>query len=93
MEVRNLTEPDVEELEGKLTDMMEENPYITWDTFRQADDEEEDKPLRQQIDEIAEMIVRLEAKIDHIFGGHILINGKFVKVDSYEFLGGSKSEI
>jgi len=78
MQVDNLRKTDVTELEKTITGLQVENPAINYKVFdmeeKKADDwKDTDKPMRQQLDEMAEMICEIQATLVSIFGDHVLI--------------------
>ncbi len=77
MDVRNLTEANIKDAESMFDKMKELNPDLRYKTYKQDDQE---KSLRIQVDELAEIVGKMELKLKHIFGGHVLINGQFVDV-------------
>ena len=78
-EQRNLTEDNVEELREKLMEMQKENPELEYRFFEQT---EESEPQDEQltIKTLFGKLVEIEQKINHIFDGHVLINGEFKKI-------------
>ena len=76
-EQRNLTEENVEELTENLNKMKETNPDLEFRFFPQHNEEpleQEDQPSNKKI---FEKLEALERKIDHIFDGHVLMDGRF----------------
>jgi len=82
-EQRNLTEENVSELKKHLEEMSKTNPDLSYRFFRQQDENpiepfehetQDDQPSNMKIFERLEAI---ERRLDLIFGGHVLIRGKF----------------
>jgi len=76
-EQRNLTEENVAGLTKQLEKMQETNPDLEFRFFNQEDEPQEDQPSNKKI---LEKLEALEWKIDHIFDGHVLIDGQFKKI-------------
>ena len=80
-EQRNLTQENVEELTRILEEMKKENKELQYSFFPQ-DQEEADAPdALTLLKALHDKVNSLERKIDSIFDGHILLNGKFTKID------------
>ena len=94
MEIRNLTPQQAEELEITLREMQGPNPELWFKSFRQSSVDwtkapvsllgppsdgmpEYDTPI-PQLRELKEDIAALHRKLDLVFGGHVLMNGRFV---------------
>jgi flagellar biosynthesis chaperone FliJ len=79
MHVQNLWDSDVKALESKIAELKQENPDISYQIFQMQKgiEKEEIKPVQQQVDELAEMVIEIQRTIKHIFGNHVLINGQF----------------
>lgn len=75
MDVRNLNQPNADDLFKKLSEMQEKSPEIE---FEQYNMEKDGKSTRQQLDELAEIVGKIESKLEFIFGNNCLVNGKFV---------------
>lgn len=75
MEIRNLSDVNVEQIEGLIRELQQDNPAIRTRVFDQTK-EQEDK-LNQRLDDIEEKVDSLAAKIDHVFGDHFLLDGRF----------------
>ena len=96
MQIKNLTPKQTEMLESTLSLMQAANPHLDWYHFPMGDPtgpavdpipglhhgypNEVYNPTIGQIEELKEAVAALDRKIDLIFGGHVLMNGQFVKV-------------
>jgi len=79
-EQRNLTEENIQELKKELERMKAENPDLEYRFFEQ-DGKEELHPTNKDIMDELQSIRRRLDNIKHIFDGHVLINGKFKKIE------------
>jgi len=92
MQVDNLRDIDVKALEATIGEQRKENPDIVYQVFsmderlqKTADEKavksddwkDTDKPMRQQLDEMVEMICDIQATMASIFGDHVLIKGRW----------------
>lgn len=90
MEIRNLTEGNVAELVEKLGEMKEENPGIEHRIFNMDGSEEpfealdikeaveKGKTENEMLEDILSAVKHIDRKLDMIFGGHVLVNRKFI---------------
>jgi hypothetical protein len=73
---------DVGQLEDKIEELKEVNPEIAYNVFKQQETVNDNiKPVQQQLDELAEVVVRMELMLKHIFGDHVLIDGNFRRIN------------
>jgi len=78
MELRNLTEQNVEALKAQLEAMKVKNPALDYRFFDQDGVELLDsQPSNKQI---FEKLESLERQLNLIFDGHVLINGSFQEI-------------
>ena len=89
MQVDNLREVDVKALEATIDEQQKENPSITYRIFdiaeKKADDwKDSDKPMRQQLDEMAEMICEIQMTLKSIFGDHVLIKNQWRNLEELD---------
>jgi len=80
MNITNLTEPNVEEIEELIGDMQNENPDIAYEVFKMPSPEEilsKSKSEAELLKMILSKIESLERKFEHVFGGHVLIDGQW----------------
>lgn len=82
MEINNLTEPNVKELESKLSELMKVNPEISYTVFtdmkgvtQTKTDLEFDRDLI--LNKILQEVSEIKIAIKNIFGNHILMDGQF----------------
>lgn len=87
MQINNLTERDVKEIEGKIFELMKNNPSIDYNIFHLAPKKIKNKSedleytdIMQRLSEIEARIVGLENVIKLIFGRYVLMNGRFVEI-------------
>ena len=96
MEIRNLTPKNTEEVEGFLEELSKKNAGLEWETFpMRSDTTFVPQPLLPvpempvmvppalpdpTINVLREEIAMLRQKIELIFGGHVLLNGRWVKL-------------
>lgn len=85
MEIKNMTDQNVNEIAAVIEKMREDNPAIDAKVFTMEDWEKKNL-INEKIDKtgeqlklIAERFDALETKINHIFAGHVLIDGKFIQ--------------
>jgi len=84
----NLTEENVEELKKKLEDMQQDNPDLMYRFYPQEEDKLEKFPSdKVSMDAVYKKLEEIERKIDLIFDGHVLIDGRFVK---FQIITGGK---
>ena len=79
MQAENLNQNDVDEMKNLLEELKEDNPEIQY-KFWAMDKTDVDKPLRQQVDELAEIVVEMQMLLKKIFGDHVLVNGRFIDI-------------
>jgi len=82
MEVRNMTEENVEVASKLFDDLKKQNPELSYETFREPKhsdslDVGEVRDLRKQVDELNETICDVHMLLKHVFGNYVLIDGKF----------------
>ena len=76
-EQRNLTEENVEELRAALNKMKITNPDLEYSFSPQQEMEKVSEDLSINEQRILNKLEEIERKLDMIFGGHVLIDGKF----------------
>lgn len=76
MQIENLNDKDVEKLQDFVNVLKESNRAITSRVYPMV----EEAPYKGSHQNLIDRIDALEKKIDFIFGGCVLIDGKFVKV-------------
>jgi len=90
MIIENLTDKNVNELKNKLIKMQKNNPEIKHQILPEialqkamANIQEnlEIERIYNRLEKIIDKLDNLDRKIDSIFDGHILINGKMVKLN------------
>jgi len=104
MQVDNLRDVDVKALEATIGEQQKENPAIAYQVFSmeeklqkvadgiavKSDDwKDTDKPMRQQLDEMAEMICEIQATLASIFGDHVLIKGRWQNLTDLDKVEGT----
>lgn len=77
MEIKNLTEPNIQELQAKVDKLRKQNPDIISRTFSCSLPGSDHQQLLDRINDIENKIDALTRKIDLIFGGAVLIDGQF----------------
>jgi hypothetical protein len=78
MEIKNLTEENVDTLQDVVDKIRKENPNVTSRVFEMKE-KKPDEVAKVSIMDLMEAIEQLDRKLDHIFGGHVLLNGEFIK--------------
>lgn len=83
-EQRNLTEDNVGVLEAVLKEMKEANPDVEYRFFEQQKEKEcfecvgeDEQPTNKAI---FEKLEKIELMLKQVFGGHILMNGRWTKI-------------
>lgn len=94
MEIRNLDGESLEELHKKVTKLQEKNPDIIARTFMGEKNREVTMAdldgVIEELKAIKDLVYDLSLKVQQIFGGHVLINGKWEHVDT--LTGGSNEK-
>ena len=96
MKIENLTPEDSKRVESVLSMLSAANPSLSWFTYPMMGDPigppvaptsvPEDltgldrNPTIKQLEELKEAVDALNRKIDLTFGGHVLVDGRFIKV-------------
>lgn len=85
MEISNLNGNNIKALENFIEGLKEQNPDIMLRTFAQDEiskgyDTSEEDDLITKVKEIEVQVLCLKELIRHIFDGHVLMNGRFVKI-------------
>ena len=80
MNIKNLTEEQANELDFQLGNMKRVNPSLWWAAYQQNTNipEPTEPELLQRIGELENKIESLTMKLEHIFGNHLLFNGRFI---------------
>lgn len=73
MQIENLTDYDVNLLQRQVEELKRNNPEIKSKVYQM-----EDMDFSKRLTAIEENIAELNRKLDLIFGGHVLIKGRFV---------------
>jgi hypothetical protein len=87
MIIENLNPQDTKDLNEFLTDMQRANPQLKWDIFPMGEKThhvvhpEISQDMKDALLKIQGEIALLHNKIELIFGGHVLMHGRFVKFD------------
>lgn len=81
MQIENLNETDVTRLTEVVEELRKSNPAISYGTFIMGQDPRQaPSPTQLQLSQIQSDLDQLRAKIDQIFGGYVLIDGKWVLI-------------
>ena len=83
MQVENLRQEDVSVLEDTISELKKTNPDITHKIFemQKAIEREEDKPIQQQLDKLAEEVNNISLMLKKIFADYVLIDGQFKRIN------------
>jgi len=73
MQIENLRDKDVETLSKTVEEIRTENPNITSRIYQMPD------PGPSDIEKLTVQIQRLTELMEFVFGGHVLINGNWVR--------------
>ena len=81
-QINNMTSENLQELESALNDMKKLNPDLIWNTYQQREKilgstYSVNDQILSKLNNIEEELTAIHNKIDLIFGGNVLINGKF----------------
>ncbi len=86
MEIKNLTQEGLHDLNDFLGEMQKVNRNLNWNQFQIGDPTgpvtapflPHHSPTIGQFEELKEAIAALNRKFDLTFGGHVLVDGRFV---------------
>jgi hypothetical protein len=82
MEIRNLTPQEGIEVQGLLAQMQEMNPLLEWKTYPMGEQPPSDgsgPAVEERLARLQGSVDELSRKFELVFGGHILMGGKFIK--------------
>lgn len=79
MNAENLTQENVEEAKIMFDKMIESNSELTYEFFQQNKGISPDRVdlIEESIENLVNEISSLKQLLEHIFGNHILMDGKF----------------
>lgn len=90
MKIENMNPKNLKDLNEFLLDMEKTNPLLTWETFSQGEVKphpihhvvhpEISQSIEDRLLKIQGEIALLHNKIELIFGGHVMMHGRFVKL-------------
>ena len=91
MKIENLTPEDTKRVESVLGLLSAANPALSWFTYPVGDPTDPTpgptgphhgvyNPTIGQLEELKEAVDALNRKIDLTFGGHVLVDGRFIKL-------------
>jgi hypothetical protein len=79
--IENLNPQDVGNLEAHLLEAKKGNPTLKWNFYEQGKTEQQPKDEQPSNKVIFEKLEAIERKLNLIFGGNVLMNGRFVDVN------------
>jgi len=82
--IENMTEENIERMKELVAEMQTKNPDISMkvmpmeqlvkERFSKTD------PIHDRLDKIEQELTSIKDTLNHIFAGHVLINGEFIQI-------------